>query len=100
MLIKIFKNVGKGSSRGPISYLLGKDKDGKPREPAPVELNQIMTTEGSKDAVAYLIDSNHRANKYTSGVIAFRNEDKEKPTALQLQEIIRDFRKTLLPGLS
>jgi hypothetical protein len=31
MIIKVFKNVGKGSSRGPINYLLGKDKDGKER---------------------------------------------------------------------
>lgn len=97
MLIKIFKNVGKGSSRGPISYLLGKDKDGKPREPAPVELNQLLTSEGSKDAVAFLIDSNHRANKYTSGAIAFRDDEKLRP--MQIQEIIKDFRKTFLPGL-
>ena len=97
MLIKIFKNVGKGSSRGPISYLLGKDKDGKPREPRPVELNQLLTSEGSKDAVAFLIDSNKRANKYTSGVIAFRDNEKLKPT--QIQEVIKDFRKTFLPGL-
>ncbi|WP_416820634.1 relaxase/mobilization nuclease domain-containing protein [Delftia tsuruhatensis] len=97
MLIKIFKRVGKGSSRGPISYLLGKDKDGKPREPAPVELNQLLTSEGSKDAVAFLIDSNKRANKYTSGVIAFRDNEKLRPT--QIQEVIQDFRKTFLPGL-
>lgn len=97
MIIKIFKRVGKGSSRSPISYLLGKDKDGKTREPAPVELNQLMTSEGSKDAVAFLIDSNHRANKYTSGVIAFRDDEKLRP--IQIQEIIKDFRKTFLPGL-
>lgn len=97
MLVKIFKNVGKGSSRGPISYLLGKDKDGKPREPAPVELNQLLTSEGSKDAVAFLIDSNHRVNKYTSGVIAFRDDEKLRPT--QIQEVIKDFRKTFLPRL-
>lgn len=97
MLIKIFKNVGKGSSRGPISYLLGKDKDGKPREPKPVELNQLLTSEGSKDAVAFLIDNNKRANKYTSGVIAFRDDEKLRP--MQIQEIIKDFRKTFLPGL-
>lgn len=97
MLVKIFKNVGKGSSRSPISYLLGKDKDGKPREPRPVELNQLLTSEGSKDAVAFLIDSNKRANKYTSGVIAFRDDEKLRP--MQIQEIIKDFRKTFLPGL-
>lgn len=97
MIIKIFKNVGKGSSRGPINYLLGKDKDGNIREPAPIELNKLLSTEGSKDAVAFLIDNNHRQNKYTSGVIAFR--DDEKPTAKQIQDLIKDFRKTFLPGL-
>ncbi|WKL16833.1 relaxase/mobilization nuclease domain-containing protein [Comamonas testosteroni] len=97
MIIKIFKQVGKSSSRGPISYLLGKDADGKVRNPAPVLLNELTTSEGSKDAVAFLIDSNTRQNKYTSGVIAFR--DDEKPTPKQIQEILKDFRKTFLPGL-
>ena len=97
MIIKMFKNVGKGSSSGPINYLLGKDKNGKIREPAPVELNKLMSSEGSKEAVAFLIDNNHRANKYSSGVIAFR--DDEKPTAKQIQELIKDFRKTFLPNL-
>lgn len=97
MIIKVFKNVGKGPSRGAITYLLGKDKDGKVRDPAPVLLNELTTSEGSKDAVAFLIDSNKRQNKYTSGVISFR--DDEKPTARQIQEILKDFRKTFLPGL-
>ena len=97
MIIKVFKQVGKSSSRGPISYLLGKDAEGKVRNPAPVLLNDLTTSEGSKDAVAFLIDSNKRQNKYTSGVIAFR--DDEKPTPKQIQEILKDFRKTFLPGL-
>lgn len=97
MIIKVFKNVGKGSSRGPINYLLGKDKDGKERNPPPIVLNDLRTTEGSKDAVAFLIDTNHRSNKYTSGVISFR--DNEIPTPKQIQEIMSDFRKTFLPGL-
>lgn len=97
MIIKIFKNVGKGPSRGAINYLLGKDAEGKVRDPAPVLLNELTTSEGSKDAVAFLIDSNKRQNKYTSGVISFR--DNEKPTAIQIQEIIKDFRKIFLPGL-
>lgn len=97
MIIKVFKNVGKGPSRGAINYLLGKDKDGKIRDPAPVVLNDLRTTEGSKDAVAFLIDSNKRANKYTSGVISFR--ENEKPSPKQIQEIMSDFRKTFLPGL-
>lgn len=97
MIIKIFKNVGKGPSRGAISYLLGKDANGKVRNPPPVLLNELTTSEGSKDAVAFLIDSNKRQNKYTSGVISFR--DDEKPTAKQIQEILKDFRKTFLPNL-
>jgi len=59
MIIRCFKNVGKGPSKGPINYLLGKDKDGKERNPAPVILS------GSKEAVAFLIDNNHRQHKYT-----------------------------------
>jgi len=97
MIIKVFKNVGKGSSRGPINYLLGKDANGKERNPPPIVLNDLRTTEGSKDAVAFLIDSNKRANKYTSGVISFR--ENEKPSPKQIQEIMSDFRKTFLPGL-
>lgn len=97
MIIKVFKNVGKGASRGAINYLLGKDNNGKIRDPAPVVLNDLRTTEGSKEAVAFLIDNNHRQQKYTSGVISFR--DDERPTPKQIQEIMRDFRKTFLPGL-
>lgn len=92
MIIKVFKNVGKGQSSGPINYLLGKDKDNKEREPAPAILS------GSKEAVAFLIDNNHRQNKYTSGVIAFR--DNEKPTPQQIKELLKDFRNTFLPGLN
>lgn len=91
MIIKVFNNVGKGPSRGPINYLLGKDKNGNEREPRPAIIA------GSKEAVAFLIDNNHRQQKYTSGVIAFR--DNERPTAKQISELYRDFRKTFLPGL-
>ena len=91
MIIKVFNNVGKGPSRGPINYLLGKDKNGNERDPKPAIIA------GSKEAVAFLIDNNHRQQKYTSGVIAFR--DNERPTAKQLSDLFRDFRKTFLPGL-
>lgn len=92
MIIKVFNNVGKGPSRGPINYLLGKDKNGNEREPRPAILA------GSKEAVAFLIDNNHRQQKYTSGVIAFR--DNERPTAKQISELYKDFRNTFLPGLN
>jgi len=97
MIIKIFKNVGKGSSKGPINYLLGKDKDGKERDPEPKVLNELVAGEGSKNAVAFLIDNNHRQNKYTSGVISFR--DDEKPSGKEIQGILKDFRETFLPTL-
>lgn len=90
MIIKVFK-TGKGSSKGPIDYLLGKDMNGKKRDPEPAILS------GSKEAVAFLIDNNHRQQKYTSGVIAFR--DNERPTAKELNELLKDFRQTFLPNL-
>lgn len=90
MIIKVFK-TGTGSSKGPIDYLLGKDMNGKKREPEPAILS------GSKEAVAFLIDNNHRQQKYTSGVIAFR--DNERPTAKQLNELLKDFRQKFLPNL-
>ena len=90
MIISTFK-TGKGKSRGPLNYLLGNDKDNKPRNPAPV------IVKGDNRLTEILIDSNHRQYKYTSGAIAFR--DNENPTEEQLQKIINAFEKTFTPGL-
>lgn len=90
MIISTFK-TGKGKSRGPLNYLLGNDKDNKPRDPAP----EII--KGDRKLTEVLIDSNHRQYKYTSGVIAFR--DNEKPTDEQLNKIIDDFETAFTPGL-
>lgn len=90
MIISTFK-TGKGKSRGPLNYLLGNDKDNQPRNPAPVILK------GDRKLTEVLIDSNHRQYKYTSGAIAFR--DNEKPTPEQLEKIIGAFEKTFTPGL-
>lgn len=90
MIISTFK-TGKGKSRGPLNYLLGNDKDNKPRNPAPTILK------GDRKLTEVLIDSNHRQYKYTSGAIAFR--DNEKPTEEQLNKIIGAFEKTFTPGL-
>ncbi len=90
MIISTFK-TGKGKARGPINYLLGNDKDNKPRDPAPVILK------GDRKLTEILIDSNHRQYKYTSGAIAFR--DNEKPTEEQIQKIIKAFEITFTPGL-
>lgn len=92
MIIKIFSGVGKGPSKGPINYLLGKDAHGKERTIEP------RIFQGSKHATAFLIDQNHRANKYTSGVVAFRDE--EKPTYEQLKTMCKDFQKTFLPAMA
>lgn len=90
MIISTFK-TGKGKSKGPLNYLLGNDKDNKPRNPAPVIIK------GDRRLTEVLIDSNHRQYKYSSGAIAFR--DNEKPTPQQLEKIISAFEKTFTPGL-
>lgn len=91
MIIKFF-NTGTGKSKSAIGYLLStKDSDGKIREPSP----EIFY--GDKKLTAELIDSNTNKFKYTSGVIAFR--DNEKPTTAQLNKIVKDFYQTFCPGL-
>ena len=90
MIISTFK-TGKGKAKGPLNYLLGNDKDNKPRDPKP----EIV--KGDRKLTEVLIDSNHRQYKYTSGVIAFR--DNEKPTSEQIEKIINAFEKTFTPDL-
>lgn len=90
MIISIFK-TGKGNARGPLNYLLGNDKNNQPRDPAPTILK------GDKKLTEVLIDSNHRKFKYTSGVIAFR--DNENPKYEQIEKIIEAFEKIFTPEL-
>lgn len=90
MIISTF-NTGRGKSKGPLNYLLGNDKDNKPRNPEP----EII--KGDKKLTEVLIDSNHRKYKYTSGAIAFR--DNEHPTPEQIQKIIEAFERTFTPNL-
>lgn len=90
MIISTFK-TGKGKAKGPLNYLLGNDKDNKPRDPAPT------IVKGDRKLTEVLIDSNHRQYKYTSGVIAFR--DNEQPTQEQIEKIIEAFEKTFTPEL-
>lgn len=89
MIVKFFKH-GTGKSGNALRYLLGNDKDNKPRDPAP----EIIA--GDLNITKVMIDSNHRKHKYTSGVIAFR--DDEKPTPEQLQKIINSFEQCFTPG--
>lgn len=90
----ILRFLPSGTSNGdaPIKYLLSKkDSKGLERNPPPVILY------GNPDVTKGLIDSCPRKFKYTSAVIAFR--DNEHPTNFQLASIIHDLRETLAPGM-
>ncbi|SDZ77546.1 relaxase/mobilization nuclease domain-containing protein [Acidovorax soli] len=91
MIVQFF-NHGKGKSKSAIGYLLSaKDSEGKIRNPPP----EIFY--GDKKLTANLIDNNPNEFKYTSGVIAFR--DNEKPTTAQLKQIVKAFYEAFAPGL-
>jgi len=85
MIVKIHsRGVGRGS--GPVGYLLGQKRD---REGATL-------LRGDPDTIEQLIDGNHYAQRYTSGVLSFAEAtltDKQKA------EIIDSFERVLMPGL-
>src|SRR5574343_372565 len=91
MNINIFP-TGTGSARRAANYLLGdKDHTGKVRSIKPELLH------GNADTFCAIADSTTRVHKYTSGAIAFR--DNEHPTLEQIQQVIDAFRATFLPRL-
>ncbi len=91
MIVQFF-NHGTGRADSAIRYLLSdKDSNGNDRNPKP----EIFS--GDKDLTKILIDNNSRKFKYTSGVIAFR--DNEKPKESDLKKIIKSFYETFAPGL-
>ncbi|WP_298610354.1 relaxase/mobilization nuclease domain-containing protein [uncultured Thiothrix sp.] len=91
-MIMQFFNHGTGKSKSAINYLLqDNDSNGKPRDPKP----EIFF--GDPELTGLLIDNNTKKFKYTSGVIAFRDE--EKPTDAQLRKIIKSIYDTFAPGL-
>ncbi len=91
MLIKIFDS-GTSNGQAPVNYLLGdKNHTGKLRTETPEVI------EGDAQTTINLINSMDRKLKYTSGVIAFRND--EKPTDKQIAEILKDFKTTFFAGL-
>ena len=85
MIIKIHSR-GAGSGRGPVDYLLGKDRD---REDARLD-------RGDPEQMIQLIDSTNFAQKYTSGVLSFAERDLEEH---QKQQIMDSFERALMPGL-
>lgn len=91
MNVTIFP-TGKGGSESAVRYLLSEtDHAGKKRSVMP----EILF--GDPDTFTAIANATKRANKYTSGVIAFR--DHETITPDQVTTLIETFRATFLPGL-
>lgn len=91
MNITIFP-TGKSGAQSAVNYLLSDvDHDGKKRSHPPEILSGDPVT---FEAIA---NSTKRAHKYTSGVIAFR--DQESITPEQISTLIETFRSTFLPRL-
>jgi hypothetical protein len=86
MLIKFLKH-GKGNGAGPIDYLCSPED----REVAPEVLS------GDAEATRELIDNLDFKYRYTSGVLAFHDED--DPSLEQLREAMDFFEENAFPGL-
>lgn len=91
MNVTIFP-TGKGGAESAVRYLLSDtDHAGKKRSVMP----EILS--GDPDTFTAIANATKRQHKYTSGVIAFR--DQETITADQVTTLIETFRATFLPGL-
>ena len=85
MIVQFFR-YGNGLSKGPLDYLLGKDRD---RDYAKV-------LQGDVSEVSGLIDTSPFAKKYTSGCLSFYEHDL---TEQDKQKIMQDFEQALFPGM-
>ncbi len=85
MIVQFFR-YGNGMSKGPLDYLLGKDRD----------RDHARLLSGSEQEVAGLIDSSPFAKKYTSGCLSFYESDLSDEAK---SKIMADFEKCLFPGL-
>lgn len=86
MIVQFFR-YGGGLSKGPLNYLLGKDRQ---REHASI-------LSGNEQEVAELIDSSPFAKKYTSGCLSFYEDDLPQEAK---HRIMQEFERCLFPGLS
>jgi len=86
MIVQFF-NYGNGLSKGPLDYLLGKNRD---REHAKI-LN------GNEQEIAELIDSSPFAKKYTSGCLSFYESDFLEEAKKQ---VMAKFEQCLFPGMN
>lgn len=87
MIVKFF-NRSKEEGSKPVNYFLGEDRD---REFARVLSGDPMVTE-------HLINATKYEHKYKSGVLSFTERADEISEADKFK-IMRDFEKTLFPGL-
>jgi len=85
VIVKFFKH-GKGSGKGPVDYLLGKNRD---REHAKV-------LSGDPELTSDLISSLKFASKYTSGVLSFVEKD---VLVEEKQDIMRRFEEAMFPDM-
>ena len=85
MIVQFFR-YGNGLSKGPLGYLLGKDRD---RDYAKV-------LQGDVSEVSGLIDTSPYAKKYTSGCLSFYEHDLSDQDK---QKIMQDFEQALFPGM-
>ena len=85
MIVQFFR-YGNGMSKGPLDYLLGKDRD----------RDHARLLSGSEQEVAGLIDSSPFAKKYTAGCLSFYETDLDQSAK---EKIMADFEKCLFPGL-
>lgn len=103
MLIKTFSH-GKGGGDGPVNYCISETVPAYDpvtrfripgqfvtRDPAPVVMR------GDPARTCMLIDSSENVWKYTSGVIAFENND--KPTEAEQREVMASFEAMAFAGL-
>ncbi|QGT03579.1 relaxase/mobilization nuclease domain-containing protein [Burkholderia pseudomallei] len=89
MIVKIFA-TGVGRGKGPINYLLSeKDHTGKTRSVKP----EVLW--GDPKLTRDIIDNIKNKQKYTSGVIAFRKE--EKLSRKDYLNIIEEFHNYMMP---
>ena len=85
MIVQFFR-YGNGMSKGPLNYLLGKDRD---RDHAKI-------LKGDESEIAALIDTSPYQKKYTAGCLSFYENDLSEKDK---QALMRDF-ETCLFGLS
>ena len=86
MIVQFF-NYGSGLSKGPLDYLLGKNRD---REHAKI-------LDGNEQEIAELIDSSPFSKKYTSGCLSFYESDLSEEAKKQ---VMAKFEQCLFPGMN